>query len=164
VNFHSGQRRKGMDFKIASPCPMSWARMPGGDKVRSCSQCRLNVYNLTVMSREEVAALVCKTGGRLCVRVYVRDDGRAMLQDCPQASARRKFRRAVALVGVLLLGALGWLLRSSGDQDRSVHPKWVQNVLEWVDPKPRGGRIVMGVPPPLNAPTPAPKTTSATPQ
>ena len=82
-----------MDFRIASPCPMSWQRMPGGDKVRSCSQCRLNVYNLTVMSREEVAGLVRSTGGRMCVRVYVRDDGRAMLQDCPQGSARRKVRR-----------------------------------------------------------------------
>jgi hypothetical protein len=140
---------------IASPCPMSWERMPGSETVRYCSKCRLNVYNLVVMSREDVAALVRNTGGRLCARLYMRDDGRAMLQDCGQGSARRKLRRAVALVGVLVLGALGWMLRSAGDQDRSVHPKWVQVALEWVDPKPRTGSIVMGSPPPPPPPPPA---------
>lgn len=141
-----------MDLRIASPCPMSWERMPGSESVRYCSTCRLNVYNLVVMSREEVAGLVRNTGGRLCARLYMKGDGTAMLQDCPQGSARRKLRRALTLVGVLVLGSLGWLLRIAGDQDRTVHPKWVRDVLEWVDPKPRGGRIVMGAPPPRPAP------------
>jgi hypothetical protein len=139
---------------------MSWEKMPGSERVRYCSTCRLNVYNLVVMSREEVAALVRNTGGRLCARLYMRDDGRAMLQDCGQGSARRKLRRALAMVGVLVLGSLGWLLRMTVDQDRAVHPKWVQNVLEWVDPKPRGGTIVMGSPPP-RLPPPATSTSGA---
>ena len=152
-----------MEMKIASPCPMSWEEMAGSERVRHCGQCRLNVYNLVVMSREEVAALVRNTGGRLCVRLYMRDDGRAMLQDCPQGSARRKLRRAVALVGVLVLGALGWLLRTSGDEDRSIHPKWVQDALQYVDPKPQPGRIVMGEPA-LPPPPPAPTIPSGMPQ
>jgi len=151
-----------MDLRIASPCPMSWERMPGSERVRYCSQCRLNVYNLVVMSREEVAALVRNKNGQLCARLYLRDDGRAMLQDCAQGSAKRKLRRVLTMVGVLVLGTLGWLLRFAGDEDRSVHPKWVQNVLQWVDPKPSGGRIVMGAPPPRSAPTA--NSTSATPQ
>ena len=137
-----------MDLRISSPCPTTWERMPGSDRVRYCSLCRLNVYNLVAMSREEVAALLRNTRGRLCARLYVRRDRTATLEDCPQGSARRKLRRVLALVGVLVLGTLGWLLRIPGDQDRSVHPRWVRNVLEWVDPQPRGVPMVGSLCPP----------------
>ena len=151
-----------MDLRISSPCPMSWERMPGSDKVRYCSRCKLNVYNLVVMGRDEVAALVRNTGGRLCGRLYMRGDRTATLQDCPQGSARRKLRRVLTLVGVLVLGSLGWLLRIAGDQDRSVHPQWVRNVLEWVDPRPGGGSMLTGTicPPPISPTNPP----SGTPQ
>jgi hypothetical protein len=142
---------------------MSWDKMPGGDQVRYCGHCRLNVYNLAEMSREEVDAIVRTSKGRLCGRLYMRGDRTATLQDCPRGSARRKVRRAMAVVGVLLLGALGWLLRISGDRDRSMHPQWVRDVIEWVDPKPGGGTMMVGsiCPPPRSQP-PAPP--SGTPQ
>ena len=140
---------------------MSWDRMPGTDLIRYCSQCRLNVYNMAVMSREEVAALVRNTPGRLCARIYMRADGKATLQDCARGRERRNVRRVLALVGLLLLGSLGWILRVAGDRDRSVHPQWVRDVIEWVDPQPRGGMIVGQLcpppPPPGTTPPGAPQ-------
>jgi len=139
---------------------MSWERMPGGTRVRYCSACRLNVYNLNEMSREEIAALFRK--GRVCGRLYFRGDRTATLRDCPQGSARRNLRRVLALVGVLVLGALGWLLRINGDRDRSVHPQWVRDVIEFVDPQPYRGGATVG----LVCPAPSPPTNppSGTPQ
>jgi hypothetical protein len=144
-----------MELRIASPCPMSWDRMAGGNKVRFCDQCRLNVYNLAEMSEREIAAVVRKSTGRLCGRLYVRDDRTATLQDCPRGSARRKLRRMMTVGGVLLLAAFGWLLRISGDRDRSVHPRWVREVIEWIDPRPSGGAIagMIAPPPPPRNPT-----------
>jgi len=134
-----------MELRISSPCPMSWDKMTGGNKVRFCDKCRLNVYNLAEMSRLEIDRILRKSTGRLCGRLYVRGDGTATVQDCPEGSARRKFRRMMAVGGVLLLAVLGWLLRIPGDRDRSVHPGWVRNVIEWIDPKTSGTRAMPGM-------------------
>src|SRR5450432_1276774 len=34
---------------IAAPCSADWDSMPGTDRVRHCSQCNKNVYNLSAM-------------------------------------------------------------------------------------------------------------------
>ena len=134
----------GMEFKVSSPCPVSWESMDGGHKVRYCGQCRLNVYNLTVMSREEVAALIRKTGGQFCGRLYVRADRRATLRNCPRGRNRQWLRRGMMAAAVLVLAGFGWLLKSAGNQDRSVHPAWVQTVLKWIDPEPAPREIFLG--------------------
>ena len=150
-----------MELRISSPCPVSWESMTGGNKVRYCGQCRLNVYNLAVMSPGEIDVVLKKSTGRLCGRLYVRDDQTATLQDCRSGTARKRLRRALTAFSVLLLAALGWLLRISGDQDRSVHPKWARTVIEWMDPRPVG-RAVPG----MICPTPPSKNpiSGATPQ
>ena len=66
-----------MELRISSPCPKSWDELVGDDKIRYCGQCRLNVYNLAEMPKEEVEALVRKTEGRLCGRLYMRGDKKA---------------------------------------------------------------------------------------
>jgi hypothetical protein len=125
-----------MEWKVSSPCPTSWDRMAGDDKVRFCGRCRLNVYNLAEMSREEIAAIVRKTGGRLCGRLYVRADKMGTLRDCPRGAFRKRVRRALMVAGVLVLAGCAWLLKAAGNQDRRVHPVWVQTVLNWIDPEP----------------------------
>ena len=110
--------------------------MTGDNKIRFCGQCRLNVYNLAEMSREEIAGVVRQTGGRLCGRLYVRADRMATVRDCPRGSFRKRVRRGVMVAAVLVLGAFGGFLKSAGNQDRSVHPVWVQTVLNWIDPEP----------------------------
>ena len=123
-----------MDFRIASPCPMSWERMPGSERVRYCSQCRLNVYNLAEMPKAEVEALVRSTQGRLCGRLYMRGDQTATTRDCGGYQARQKLRRWLTAVGVFLLVGFTWASRSSEGPDRNILPKWAQAVLNIIDP------------------------------
>lgn len=57
--------------------------MIGDDRVRHCSQCNLNVYNLSAMSGREAEELVSKREGRMCVRFYRRKDGTVLTRNCP---------------------------------------------------------------------------------
>lgn len=61
-------------LRIAAPCSTDWDQMFSfeDERVRFCSQCNLNVYNLSDMSRQEAEDLITKTEGRLCVRFYRR--------------------------------------------------------------------------------------------
>ena len=97
---------------IASPCSAEWDDMTGDDRVRSCADCKLNVYNLSEMSRGEATRTVEAAEGRLCVRFYRRADGTMITRDCPVglAALRRRARlagaRLVALLGILWTGLL----------------------------------------------------------
>ena len=133
-----------MEFKVSSPCPASWDRMAGDNKIRFCGQCKLNVYNLAEMSREEVTAIVRQTGGRLCGRIYVRADRMATVSDCPRGAMRKRVRRGVVVAALLLITGFGWLLKSVGNQDRTIHPAWVQTVLKWIDPEPAPREYLVG--------------------
>jgi hypothetical protein len=81
------------EIRIASPCTASWDEMQGDDRVRFCQHCRLNVYNLSAVTRREAEALVKEKEGRLCVRLYRRRDGTALTADCPVGL--RALRRAL---------------------------------------------------------------------
>ena len=80
---------------VASPCSVSWEGMTGDDQVRHCGSCRLNVYNLSEMTRAEAESLVRNREGRLCVRFYRRADGTVITKDCPVGL--RAIRRRMAL-------------------------------------------------------------------
>lgn len=68
--------------QIAKPCLQPWEAMTGDERVRECHQCRLNVYNLSVMSSDEATELINNTEGRLCVRFFQRPDGTVLTADC----------------------------------------------------------------------------------
>jgi len=91
-------------LRIAAPCPADWDQMFSFDdeRVRFCSQCNLNVYNLSGMSRQEAEALIRKTEGRLCVRFYRRADGSILTQNCPVGL--KAIKRRVAWVAQVVLG------------------------------------------------------------
>jgi hypothetical protein len=91
-------------LKIAAPCSADWDQMFSfeGERVRFCSQCNLNVYNLSDMSRQEADALIIKTEGRLCVRFYRKADGSILTQNCPVGL--KAIRRRVAWVAKVVLG------------------------------------------------------------
>jgi hypothetical protein len=72
------------------------------ERVRFCSQCNLNVYNLSGMSRQEAEALITKTEGRLCVRFYRRADGSILTQNCPVGL--KKIKRRAAWAAQVVLG------------------------------------------------------------
>lgn len=100
------------DIRVASPCPADWTRMTGDDRMRHCSECRLNVYNISEMTREEAVRLVFETEGRVCVRFYRRPDGTVITNDCLRGlvAIRARLNRwkaaAAALFGISIAHVL----------------------------------------------------------
>lgn len=92
-------------IRIASPCKVSWDSMEGTERTRHCGQCKLNVYNISEMSRGDAEDLIRQKEGRLCVRLFRRHDGTVLTRDCP--SRARRFKRGVMASIVLLFGFLG---------------------------------------------------------
>lgn len=100
------------NLKVASPCSQDWDAMVGDERRRFCGECKLNVYNLSGMTRAEAERLLLDSEGRLCVRFFKRADGTILTEDCPvgwQALKKRISRTAAAFVSLLfgLLGGLG---------------------------------------------------------
>ena len=79
-------------IKIASPCRADWNEMIGDERKRFCSDCKLNVYNLSAMTRKEAENLLINSEGRLCVRFYRRADGTILTENCPVGWAKVKQR------------------------------------------------------------------------
>lgn len=86
---------------IAAPCPVDWESMPGTDRVRHCSQCNKNVYNLSAMTRRQAEALLRETEGNLCARLYRRADGTILTENCP-AGLRTIGRRISRVAGAAM--------------------------------------------------------------
>lgn len=92
-------------LRVATPCSVSWDSMEGDERVRHCALCSLNVYNFAEMTREEVQALLARSEGRVCARLYRRADGTVLTRDCPRGLRefrRRASRAAAAAVAALL--------------------------------------------------------------
>lgn len=112
------------NLKVASPCSQDWEAMIGSERKRFCGECKLNVYNLSGMTRAEAENLLINSEGRLCVRFYKRADGTVLTKDCPvgwQALKKRLSRTAAAFVSLLfgLLSGLGLMsLRSQPREER----------------------------------------------
>jgi hypothetical protein len=106
------------DIHVASPCTADWNRMTGDDRSRRCAQCRLTVYNLSGMTRDQAEALIVERNGDLCVRYFQRRDGTILLADCGVGASRRARRRWLAAGAVTLAatgaGVAGTMHRESG--------------------------------------------------
>lgn len=98
-------------IRVAAPCPADWEGMVGSERVRYCGQCKLNVYNLSEMSRKEALALIEQMEGRLCVRFYRRADGTILTRNCPVglSAIKRRLNRINRAVTSALLGFLAGL-------------------------------------------------------
>lgn len=104
------------NLRIAAPCPADWNQMAGTDRVRFCDQCKLNVYNLSSMTRGEAERLVAQAEGRLCVRFYRRADGSVLTDNCPVGLRliKRRLSRMAGAVASLVLSFFGALGISAG--------------------------------------------------
>jgi hypothetical protein len=131
-------------LRVASPCPASWDQMDGEGAVRFCHQCKKHVYDLTVLTREEIADIVVRTEGRFCGRLYQRPDGRALAADCPvgaRRAARRLLRTATRAAAVLCLafGGYGYVQARSLVSDDSpgvmLRNPALSTFLRWVNGK-----------------------------
>jgi carboxypeptidase family protein len=96
-------------LRIASPCPTSWEKMTGDDRVRFCDLCNLHVYNIARMTHKEASALIANSEGRVCARLYRRTDGTIITKDCPVGlrALRRRVAKAAGAVFATLMGFLG---------------------------------------------------------
>jgi hypothetical protein len=107
--------------RVAAPCTVDWEQMVGSERVRFCAQCKLNVYNLSEMTKQAAERLIVQNEGRLCVRFYRRRDGTILTNNCPvglQALKRRLSRTANAVVSMVLSFFAG-LLAFSGLRETS---------------------------------------------
>jgi len=79
-------------IRIASPCNARWEDMTGDERARFCGSCRKNVYNLSAMTRTEIATLIHEREGNFCGRFYRRPDGRMITTDCPEGRRHKRNR------------------------------------------------------------------------
>lgn len=113
------------DIRIASPCQSDWDQMYGDERRRFCKECKLNVYNLSDMTRDEAERFVMNSEGRLCVRFFRRKDGTILTQDCPvgwRAIKRRASRVAVAMSSAVFAFFAGLLSVRAVDSGISLMP------------------------------------------
>lgn len=109
---------------VAAPCPADWDAMIGDDRSRFCGQCRLNVYNLSGMTKREAEALIAGAEGRLCIRYYRRADGTILTKNCPVGLAalkRRLSRVASATLSAVLSFFAGLGLYTALDEREPVY-------------------------------------------
>lgn len=100
------------NVQVAAPCQADWNQMMGDERVRFCSECNLNVYNLSKMTRSAAETLIARNERRLCVKFYRRRDGSIITQDCPVGL--RAIRRRVSYVAKAVCSILFGLLAGLG--------------------------------------------------
>lgn len=85
-------------IRIATPCTASWDAMEGNDRVRYCTMCRQDVFNLSALTLEEAEELIWRTEGKICARLYRRADGTILTADC-HGGRRPAWRLSAWLAG-----------------------------------------------------------------
>ncbi len=143
------------NIEVAAPCSADWNDMTGDDRVRFCGDCKLNVYNLSAMTEDQIVGLVRETEGRLCGRFYRRPDGTILVQDCPKGFRAIVRRRLVGVgckvaAAVVLLAGLGGGSRlvASDKFGSGAQSAWLVTIRQWFNPP---SPVIMGeiyVPPP----------------
>ena len=102
-------------LRVATPCSADWDLMAGDDKQRFCKSCEKHVYNLPLLSPDELVDLIERTEGKFCGRLYERRDGTVLTGDCPvglaaQLAATRRGRRRIGAAAVLAATAAAMML------------------------------------------------------
>ncbi|MBP9091302.1 tetratricopeptide repeat protein [bacterium] len=114
---------------IVSPCRVDWKDMVGSARVRTCSMCKLHVYNLSEMTTKEAEDLFsANSAGNLCLKLFRRNDGTIMTKDC--SVARRIIDKSALRIRLLV----AWLLSCF-----NVAPAIAQSQLDRISPIDRYG-------------------------
>ena len=143
------------NLKIASPCSQNWEGMAGDDRKRFCCECKLNVYNLSGMTKYDAENLLRLVEGRLCIRYFQRPDGTILTKDCPVGWAAVK--RRVSLAAAAAFGLFFSLLGTFGVMTMFGKKIDIGRQIPWVKPTPEPhimGAIAMPSPTPKVSPTP----------
>jgi hypothetical protein len=151
-------------LKVASPCSQDWDAMVGDNRKRYCGECKLNVFNLSGMSKTEAENLIMNAEGRLCVRFYKRADGSVITEDCPVGWAKVKQRTKVYVTAFASLifsffSAIG-LATALNKSDENVMGDIAASSTPRRKPTPKNTpQKTMGIiaPTPKQTPSPTPK-------
>ena len=145
-------------IEIPVPCQASWDDMKGDDRIRHCRLCRHNVYNLSEMTRKEAEALLEGAEGRVCVRLYRRQDGKVLSRNCRAVRRMRQAARAlVSTAAALLLGFLAWASGSAavglgqGGLPAVKRREPFRTIQRWIEGPPPS-QMIMGTPLPNPGP------------
>lgn len=145
---------------IPRPCPADWTAMHGNDQVRFCDHCKLNVYNLSEMTRPQAEQLLLEKEGHLCIRLYRRMDGTVITRDCEGAwkLAKKRLSRFAALSCAAILGGLfapfgvnDQQAMASGNGDPSLPVKLAKKWIAQLQNPPMQGQVLAvagGIAPP----------------
>lgn len=100
------------NIRIASPCSANWDGMFGDERKRHCSECKLNVYNLSDMTQTEAENFLINAEGRVCIKFYRRTDGTVLTQDCPVGwqAIKKSVSRLATVSFALVFGFLGGIV------------------------------------------------------
>jgi hypothetical protein len=148
------------NLKIASPCPANWDGMYGDNRVRFCGDCKLNVYNLSGMTKIQAEDLLRKTEGRLCVRYFQRADGTVITKDCPVGwrAVKKRVSNLAAAAFTLVLGLLGlFALTASAKNEGKLISKLIPALTSPTPPEiPLMGAVAVPSPSPKQTPKASP--------
>ncbi|HEV8488142.1 MAG TPA: carboxypeptidase-like regulatory domain-containing protein [Blastocatellia bacterium] len=93
-------------LQISVPCSIDWDQMVGSDRIRYCSECRRDVYNISRMTRNEAQALISSANGRLCVRL-VREANGSTLTAEPYTGVHLGGRRVSPIATAVVTAIMG---------------------------------------------------------
>jgi hypothetical protein len=112
------------NIHIASPCSANWDEMFGDDRKRFCGDCKLNVYNLSDMTRRDAENLIIDSEGRLCVRFYRRADGTILTKNCPVgwAAVKRRASKIATAAFSMIAGLFSGVFAFNLLQEKSTQP------------------------------------------
>jgi hypothetical protein len=106
-----------LTLRIASPCSEKWESMTGDERTRFCAKCQLSVHDVKELTEAETLALLQRSTGRVCGRVFQRADGTVLTKDCPVGVATLRRRFALSLVAaVAFVVALVGVAAAAGDR------------------------------------------------
>ena len=147
------------NIKIASPCSANWDEMFGNERKRFCGECKLNVYNLSGMTKYDAENLLAASEGRLCVRYFLRSDGTVLTADCPVGWAKVKHRLSVCATAIfsMVIAVLGGLMAATLFQNHRDAVKRINVPFINPEPEPLMGAIAMPSPTPDRDPSDKPE-------
>ena len=149
------------NLKVAAPCSANWDEMSGTESKRFCGSCKLNVYNLSGMSKLEAENLLRNSEGRVCVRFYQRADGTVLTKNCPVGleAIKRRVSRIAAAACSMAFGILGGLGMNAAFSQKDL----TESLQAFAKPTPPPERLMGEIAVPRNTPkpksTPTPKLT-----
>ncbi|HTL29613.1 MAG TPA: hypothetical protein VL282_10335, partial [Tepidisphaeraceae bacterium] len=107
---------------------------------------RLNVYNLSDMTRDEAEQLVSSREGRLCVRYCQRTDGGVVTRDCKGGLRKR----AVIAATIAASASIAFLAAALSAAGMSFGPsRYPSDSSDPADPTPPRGWSRLFTPPPV---------------